>query len=205
LLQHRLNDGRKILEATIAEVPAADSIPSRDSIIAEVKALEETREGALLQLKEWEVVESQAKARDMVGSMEREYEAAQKFANSLSTTVDALAGPIKASVMKRAEMPLPGLEYREGAFYVGGVSVDNLSSSLSLKLAVNVARKLAKKTKLICIDGAEQLDEESYKALHQEISGDGFVYWVSKVGAPFQAGAGDRIIAMEGGKASVQQ
>jgi energy-coupling factor transporter ATP-binding protein EcfA2 len=88
---------------------------------------------------------------------------------------------------------------KDGGFTVDGTPVDNLSSSKVLRLAVGVARKLAKKTKLICIDGAEALDNQNFAALHQEIENDGFTYFITKVGSPFAGGPNDTVIPMENG------
>ncbi len=68
-------------------------------------------------------------------------------------------------------------------------------------LAVSVARKLAKATKIICIDGAEALDPETWQALRTEIDADGFTYFVTKVGEAFTFGKlDDRRIKMDHGQ-----
>ncbi len=70
-----------------------------------------------------------------------------------------------------------------------------------MKLACSLARVLAKKTKVICLDGAEALDEATYAQLHAEIENDGFTYFVSKVGEAFKSET-DTVIKMSGGVAS---
>lgn len=137
---------------------------------------------------------------DQVGMVAED---AQEFAGLLDGVVERLGSDFRAELMKRAELPIEGLAYENDQFFLDGCSIDNLSSSKTLKLAVAVARKLAARTKLICIDGAELLDDESYAALRKEIENDGFVYFITKVGSPFEH-AGDQITVMEGGQALAQ-
>lgn len=148
--------------------------------------------------KEIEAFESIGRQREMIDGMERELRSAEAFAQALTARVTALAGDFKNQIMSQAEMPIAGLTYVDGEFFVDGVAVDHLSSSKALKLAIGVARKMAKKHKLICIDGAELLDEETYKTLHAEIEGDGFTYFLTKVGDPFPGD--DAVFRMEGGR-----
>lgn len=142
------------------------------------------------------------KQHDMVADMEKSYKEAQAFAAMLDVYVGALSGPVKKKLMAAAEMPVVGLEYRDGMFYVEGISVDNLSSSKAMQLAVAVARKLAKKTKIICIDGAELFDDSTWLAFRKEIENDGFTYFVTKVGRAFQDGSitADKVMQMTNGQ-----
>lgn len=104
--------------------------------------------------------------------------------------------------MKRCNFPVEGLVYQNGRFFLDGSSIDNLSTSASIRLAVALARKLGAKTKLICLDGAEALDETSYQLLSEQIKGDGYTYFITKVGEPFPS-AGDSVVRMVEGRAVV--
>lgn len=138
----------------------------------------------------------------MVAGYEEQWKKAHDFSEGLTVLVNKLNGEVQAQFMSNAEMPVAGLQYKDGSFAVDGVPIDNLSSSKALQLAVGVARKLAKKTKLICIDGAEALDEASYNALRTEIDNDGYTYFVTKVGDPFKV-AGDQVVRMQEGRVAV--
>jgi len=131
-----------------------------------------------------EAFEATQRNREMIAGMEREFQTAEAFAEALDKRVTALAGRVKKDVMASAEMPIKGLEYTDGQFLVDGVSVDNLSTAAAMKLSVAVARKLAKKAKVICIDGAEALDAKTWQAFKKEIKDDGFTYFITKVGTP---------------------
>lgn len=149
-----------------------------------------------LVVKDWDAIDQIAKQHEMIKTVETEARSAALFAEALTQKVDALHGPIRKKLMESAEMPIKGLEYVEGVFTVDGIAVDNLSTSAALKLAIAVARKVAKKMKIICIDGAEQLDEANWKLLCEEIHGDGFMYVVTRVG---EAMPGGQVVKMDHG------
>lgn len=146
-----------------------------------------------------EAFEATQRNREMIAGMEREFQTAEAFAEALDRRVVALAGSVKKQVMESADMPIEGLEYVDGQFMVEGVSVDNLSTAAAMKLSVAVARKLAKKAKVICIDGAEALDSKTWTAFKKEIKNDGFTYFITKVG-PAHADEDSSVIAMEKGQ-----
>lgn len=138
---------------------------------------------------------------EAVDTLKADADKARAFAKALDGVVERVGAGFREALMKKAELPVDGLTYEGGAFFLDGFSIDNLSSSKAMKLAVGVARKMASKTKLICIDGAELLDEESYAALREEIDGDGFTYFITKVGEAFQPVRDtDRVIQMKEGQ-----
>lgn len=129
-------------------------------------------------------------------------EKAREFAARLDMAVQNLGDKFQEDLMKRCNFPVEGLVYQNGRFFLDGSSIDNLSTSASIRLAVALARKLGAKTKLICLDGAEALDETSYQLLSEQIKGDGYTYFITKVGEPFPS-AGDSVVRMVEGRAVV--
>lgn len=146
----------------------------------------------------FDLYESRKRLAEKVEAMKSEASKAKDMADSLSAKVQMISKDVKAKVMSDVEMPIAGLEYSNGEFLVNGIRVDHLSSSQAMVMAVKIARKLAKKTKVICVDGAEMLDAESFKALHDEIKDDGYTYFVSKVGDAFETN--DNVITMQHGQ-----
>ncbi len=134
---------------------------------------------------------------------ENEAIAAKGFAERLHAVVERTGPVFRSALMSKAQLPIAGLTYENDQFFLEGSTIDNLSASKSLQLSVAIARHLASKTKLICIDGAELLDEESYKVLRSEIEGDGFTYFITRVGEAFRH-EGDNVIRMEQGTAVIQ-
>lgn len=141
----------------------------------------------------------QEKFKTVEGFKNETFEA-ELFADKLNTVVTFIGKKFKENLMSKADLPVAGLTYEENQFFLDGSSIDNLSSSRAMSLAVAIARKLAGKTKIICIDGAELLDNESYESLRTEIENDGFTYFITKVGAPFDH-KGDTVTTMERGMA----
>jgi ABC-type cobalamin/Fe3+-siderophores transport system ATPase subunit len=135
---------------------------------------------------------------DAVYQQEKRVEEAFTKSEALTRCLDALRGSLKEQIMGTAELPIPGITYKEGDFYYEGHSISMLSTSASMKLACGIARSLAKKSKIICLDGAEALDESNYAALHAEIENDGFTYFISKVGPAFM-NTTDTVVQMEKG------
>jgi AAA15 family ATPase/GTPase len=201
-LEARKLEGQKFVDSALSEVSDAleDDMPYRTAC-SEIAVHMEQIKAKFSQVDRFESVQKQ---KGMVDDMKAQWDRAQSVADGLTKKVDALGGPVKKKLMASAEMPVDGLEYKDGAFLVDGVPVDNLSSSKAIKLAIGVARKLAKKTKVICLDGAEMLDEETWRSFHSEIKDDGFVYFLTKVGDPFKS-EGDKIISMENGNITKQE
>jgi DNA repair exonuclease SbcCD ATPase subunit len=192
----RKEAGQAAIEEAKKEIPS--SLPDKAPQLDQIKLSENLINQHKQTLVEIDKALAVKKQHEMVGEMEKSYQEAQAFANMLDVYVAALAGPVKKKIMAAAEMPVTGLEFRDGMFYVEGISVDNLSSSKAMKLAVAVARKLAKKTKIICVDGAELFDDSTWLAFREEIEKDGFSYFVTKVGKPFPGD--DKVIQMQDGQ-----
>lgn len=180
---------KEVAEKFLAQAKSelCDAFESDEHYRKEVEINRQEIQKIELALKDWQSFEALESQRKMVHDMEKEVKEAQKLSVELDRRVTELHSPIPQRIMSSAEMPVKGLDYVDGDFYVDGVRVDNLSTSAAMKLAIALARKLAKKTRIICIDGAEQLDEENYDAFCQEIKDDGFTYFITKVGAPFNS------------------
>lgn len=195
-LNARIQAGEEAVFNARADVPVIDKGSDK-----EARERIETTTQALMQLdlieKDIRAYDSNQKQALQIESLEKELETAQLFSKALTERVEVLAGDLKNEFMSKAEMPVKGLQYVDGAFLVEGVSIDNLSSSAALRLAIGVARKLAKKTKIISIDGAEALDEQTWNELRSEMEGDGFTYFVTRVGEAFEGGG--EVFKMEKG------
>lgn len=120
-----------------------------------------------------------------VASLDRDASEAADFAEKITAVVDRLGSKFASELISKAQLPIAGLSYVDGEFFLDNIRIENLSSSASMRLAIAVARSVAGPSKLICLDGAEALDEQSFGALREMIVDDGFQYWISKVGAPF--------------------
>jgi energy-coupling factor transporter ATP-binding protein EcfA2 len=200
VLKARETECERFLEEEKNALPSADSIPDRTKLVERAEEAKRRREEAKVAQAKWGEVEQVEKVRKMVSAMEKDYNAKQAIAKAFTEKVEVLSGPLQSKLMAAAEMPIAGLEYRDGKFLVEGVQVDNLSTAKAMLLAVGIARKLSKTSKVIVIDGVEALDKETFEAFRKEIAGDGFTYVLTKVGEPFAAKGEDVVINMDEGK-----
>lgn len=148
--------------------------------------------------------QNRSRFEEKVQSLKSELETSKHEAQKWDDRVKKISNEIKTDIMNSVEMPISGLHYSGGEFYVDDVRVDNLSSSRAMVMAVKIARKLAKKTKVICVDGAEMLDPDTFEALHKEIENDGYTYFISSVGDGFDHPS-DKKFAMKSGVVSEVQ
>ena len=99
----------------------------------------------------------------------------------LETIVKRLAKEVPQKLVEKANLPVAGLSITEDDVLVNGVSLDNLSTSEQLKFGLDIVRQLNNTFKVICIDGIEALDSESFAWFLKEIENDDFQYFVSRV------------------------
>jgi energy-coupling factor transporter ATP-binding protein EcfA2 len=84
-------------------------------------------------------------------------------------------------LLKAANIPIDGLDVTPDEIKLDGVAIEHLSGSEKLLLALRVVRAINSGLPIICIDGAEQLDEKSMNVLKAEMENDDFQYFVTRV------------------------
>lgn len=188
-----------IIELTGRFPESSNKLPE---LTEQMKICENSINQAKIEVEKSRAGESIKKQELMVKAIESEYLEAKTLTERLTEIVNKLRTGLKKELVAESDLPVKGLSYDGDEFYLDGSSINNLSSSKAMVLAVGIARKLSKKVKLICLDGAERLDEETYKGLREEIKDDGFSYFVTKVGDSFKYD-GDGVVKMETGKASI--
>lgn len=194
VLEERRKNGVEALSRLQQEVPVPEESAPIDAKSAELVQQLTVLDKEFEKHKVWE---AQEKQRVMVEDMEADWLRAQGEAEALSRKVEVLGRGVKEKIMESAELPVEGLSYEGGEFGLNGASIDHLSSSLALKLSLALVKKLTDKTKLICIDGAELLDEEAFASLKEEMGKDDYTYFFTKVGEPFEGA--DKTFQMSNG------
>lgn len=134
--------------------------------------------------KELDAYDATLQTQKMIKDLENEWQLSQEYANKTEEQAKLLQNKFKKELMSTVEMPIDGLEYVDGTFLVKGTQIDRLCKSKSLILGVNIARKLAKKIKLILADGVEQLDAETQEVFYKTIENDGFTYIFASCAPP---------------------
>ena len=102
-------------------------------------------------------------------------------AKELDEAVKLLQNDFKNDIMSRAEMPVKNLTYDDGKFLVNGKPIANLSESEKLNVSMAIAKRLNDKFKIICIDGSEKLDDESFDKLKKEVKKGDFQFFITNV------------------------
>jgi len=92
-----------------------------------------------------------------------------------------LAGELQTQLLAEAELPIPNLTVEGETILVGGVSLDTLSTSEQIDFALQAARLLAGKLKVICLDRFETLDPDKQARFRAGAADDDFEYFVTEV------------------------
>jgi hypothetical protein len=140
-------------------------------------------EGMEATLKGYQGYIKASSARDGLKAKEGELEEAKKQQAALDAAYKVLKNELPRAIMAKAQMPVEGLEIEGDDILINGVSIDTLSTSEKIRLAVRIARFLSSESKLkvILVDGFEALDPEVRKAFIEESEGDDFEYFVTQV------------------------
>lgn len=139
------------LEQSIAAV--ADLAVSQDEIALAGTAVEAA--DAVLKL----AIENAAHASHVahVETLAAAHEAARTAAEALDALVKTLTDVAPRELAGRAEM-IPGLALTDAGLALDGVALDSLSGAEQLRFAVDLARRLNAKSRIVVCDGLERLD-----------------------------------------------
>jgi len=85
-------------------------------------------------------------------------------------------------MFQSVKLPIENLSIDGDDIRVDGVSIDKLSTSEKMRFTVQVARVLASKLKIVCVDGFEALDPEIRATFVKQAAGDEFEYFIANVG-----------------------
>lgn len=124
-----------------------------------------------------EVVHTFKQVESLKAELAKDYEEQTR----LNTYVQKLAKDIPAQLIQEANLPVEGLQVEADSVLLNGVDIENLSSSEQLTFALKVVRVLNDKFRIICIDGVEILDKETFEWFLAQIAEDDFQYFVTRV------------------------
>lgn len=123
-----------------------------------------------------------------------------KEAERLDNVVKKLTKEVPEDLIKKAQLPIDGLTIDGDDIKINDISLDNLSSSEQLRFGLQIVKALNDKFKVVCIDGIESLDKESFEFFLKEIENDDFQYFVSRVDGDSVSKNGHNIIEIENGE-----
>lgn len=110
-----------------------------------------------------------------------ELTAAMGDAEKLDKVVKKLTKEVPEDLITKAKLPVEGLAIAGDDILINGVSLDNLSNSEQIRFGLEIVRALNGEFKVICCDGIEALDAESFEVFLKEIENDSFQYFVTRV------------------------
>jgi len=182
---------------------AKNEIERKEKIANEIKELKiklSQKEKEYNEIKEADLNEITERGKkikaevDALESVEKEYTEFKEYqkievakqhledeAKELDEAVKLLQKDFRKDIMSRAEMPVDNLSYEDGKFLVNGKPINNLSESEKLKVSMEIAKRLNNKFKIICIDGAEKLDDESFNKLKAEVKKGDYQFFITNV------------------------
>ena len=159
------------VQAAIVEASELKFDCSDPMAIAAAEKTIETLEG------QSEIVFTVKRADEVRGELSTATEEATK----LDTVVKNLTKEIPEALIAKAELPIEGLKIVDNNIFIGDVNIDNMSSSEQLKFGLDIVRALNGAFKVICVDGVELLDSNSFEFFLKEIEQDDYQYFVTRV------------------------
>jgi len=173
----RIDGLKKMLEEETARIEAMYKEEEGMKMI-DIAALD--KEYAELSVKASEQREAEFTARKG-DELRSELDTAIEDASKLDVVVKKLTKEVPAALIEKAKLPIEGLSVNGDDLLINGVSLDNLSSSEQLRVGLQVVRALNGEFKVICIDGVELLDGDSFSFFLKEVENDGYQYFVTRV------------------------
>jgi len=162
-------------EAALNDFPLAE-VPDISGVEAEILSLD----AAILEAKNKQALKEKYDKAQEIG---KEVETLDAQSKGLTTIIDKLRKDIPAQIVKDAQIPIPDLRIDGDTIYIGEKSLDNMSTSEQITVALQMVRELNKdaKLKVLFLDRAESLDDETFEEFRKQIEGDDFTYFLTMV------------------------
>ena len=117
-------------------------------------------------------------------TLRSEYVAARDESARLDGIVKTLTVDVPTQLMTKINLPVPGMSITDDGLLVDGKGFDLLSGKEQIDVAIAIARAMSGKVKLICVDGIEKLDDESYALFVETAKQDKeFQFFITNVGS----------------------
>lgn len=161
----------EIRQAAIDEADTARQkvVPELDRLTAEIATAEERERQA----------ERIRTTREVVAKLTKEANDSDDRAKALTAAMDSLAA-LKGKLL--ADLPFDGVEVIGGEVFKDGIPFDRLNRAAQVRLAVELAGIRAGDLGLVCVDGLECLDEETFAAFCAEAGEAALQFVVTRVG-----------------------
>lgn len=118
------------------------------------------------------------KTKELIEQYCKETEALSQESENLSSGLSEVE-TLKTGLL--SNLPIEGLEITDGEILRHGISFDRLNTAQQVTIAVEVAKLRTKTLGIVCLDGLERLDSDSFKYLEDGLSSAGLQAFVTKV------------------------
>ena len=164
-LDAKLDDKKNVAQA---EFEAAKAKLDKDTGVAEqyMNLTPEPTEELADEIRTAEAMIKHLNEYDRMTAMQAELDGLKAKSDEYTEKIE-LARSLPAEILETATLPIEGLTVENGIPLIHGLPVSNRSDGEKLELCVDIAVHNPAGLKIILIDGAEKLDDESRERLYQ--------------------------------------
>lgn len=117
-------------------------------------------------------------ALEFIGQGEKDIEARETESNSLSEKITSLDA-LKVELLKN--IPIEGLEIKDGEMLLDGIPFETVNEAKRIQFCLTVAGMRESELPLVCVDGLEALDHESFDLFQKEAKKTNMQFFVTRV------------------------
>jgi len=118
------------------------------------------------------------KTREFIGQLTADADRLEAESTKLTHALGQLE-ILKSGLLEN--LPIKGVEIRDGDLYVDGLPFDRVNESRRVRLAIEIAKLRAGELGLVAVDGLECLDPETYQRFRKEAEASGMQFVVARV------------------------
>lgn len=118
------------------------------------------------------------KQNELLEKFVQEREDAKIKSESFSSQLERLEH-IKSSLL--SGLPIDGLEIVDGQIYRHGIIFDRLNTAQQIEIAIEVAKLRAGELGVICVDGLERFDKDTYQEFKQKAEESNLQLFITRV------------------------
>lgn len=118
------------------------------------------------------------KSKELIKQFTEEIQRLDKDTNQLTEALNKLE---QLKLAKLQNIPIQGLEIKDGSIYVNDISFDRLNTASKINIAVEVAKMKAGKLGIICLDGLENFDDNTYNLFKEAMQGTNLQAIITRV------------------------
>ena len=135
-------------------------------------------------------------AAEKLIELREEYRTLSEEAEKLNKIVETLSNEAPAELMKRLTLPVEGMTIEDEVRF-NGKPFEQLSGAEQVQVSLALAKALNGKLKLVCVDGVEKFDDETFKLFMAWMEKDPETqFFLTQVGSR----GGEEAVTIENGK-----